>query len=35
VSGTPYVPHALELRGVDAGALTDDQHVAVFDRARG
>jgi hypothetical protein len=35
VSGTPYVPHALELRGVDAGALTDDQHVAVFDRPRG
>ena len=35
VSGTPYVPHALELRGVDAAALTDDQHVAVFDRARG
>ncbi|MDQ3822142.1 MAG: phytanoyl-CoA dioxygenase family protein [Actinomycetota bacterium] len=34
VSGTPYVPHALELRGVDAGALTDDQHVAVFDRPR-
>jgi hypothetical protein len=34
VSGTPYVPHALELRGVDAGSLTDDQHVAVFDRPR-
>jgi hypothetical protein len=34
VSGTPYVPHALELRGVDAAALTDDQHVAVFDRPR-
>lgn len=35
VSGTPYVPHALELRGVDATELTDDQHVAVFDRPRG
>jgi hypothetical protein len=34
VSGTPFVPHALELSGVDAAALTDDQHVAVFDRAR-
>jgi hypothetical protein len=35
VSGRPYVPHALELRGVDAAALTDEQHVAVFDRTRG
>src|SRR5215212_3581252 len=34
VSGTPRVPHELELRGVDAAALTDDQHVAVFDRPR-
>jgi hypothetical protein len=34
VSGTPYVPNALELRGVDAAALSDDQHVAVFDRPR-
>lgn len=34
VSGTPYVPHALELRGIDGDALTDDQHVAVFDRDR-
>jgi Phytanoyl-CoA dioxygenase (PhyH) len=35
VSGTPYVPRALELRGVEAAGLTDDQYVAVFDRARG
>lgn len=34
VSGKPYVPHALELRGIDAAGLTDDQHVAVFDRPR-
>ena len=34
VSGTPYVPPALELRGVDAASLTDDQYYAVFDRAR-
>jgi hypothetical protein len=34
VSGTPFVPRALELRGLDAGGLTDDQHVAVFDRTR-
>ena len=34
VSGTPFVPHALEIRGADAGALTDEQHVAVFDRSR-
>src|SRR5918994_402624 len=32
VSGTPYVPPALELRGVDAAALDDAQHYAVFDR---
>jgi hypothetical protein len=34
VSGTPFVPRALELQGVDASTLTDDQHVAVFDRIR-
>jgi hypothetical protein len=34
VSGTPFVPRALELRGVDAASLTDEQHVAVFDRPR-
>jgi hypothetical protein len=34
VSATPYVQRELELRDVDASALTDDQHVAVFDRAR-
>ena len=34
VSGTPYVPRALELEGADPAALTDDQHVAVFDRPR-
>jgi hypothetical protein len=34
VSGTPYVPPALELTGVDATTLTEDQHYAVFDRAR-
>jgi hypothetical protein len=34
VSGTPYVPRELELRGVDDAALTDDQYVAVFDRLR-
>jgi Phytanoyl-CoA dioxygenase (PhyH) len=34
VSGTPYVPPALELRDVDATALDDAQHYAVFDRAR-
>jgi hypothetical protein len=34
VSGTPLVPRALELQGVDAHGLTDDQHVAVFDRTR-
>jgi phytanoyl-CoA dioxygenase PhyH len=35
VSGTPYVAPAIHIDGVDAGALTDDQHYAVFDRARG
>ena len=34
VSGTPRVPRELELRGVSAEDLTDDQHVAVFDRPR-
>lgn len=33
VSGAPYVPPALELNGVDASSLTEDQHYAVFDRA--
>lgn len=32
VSGTPYVPPALEISGVDASTLTEDQHYAVFDR---
>jgi phytanoyl-CoA dioxygenase PhyH len=34
VSGTPYVPPALELRGVDERALSEDQYYAVFDRGR-
>ncbi len=34
VSGTPLVPRALELSGVEAGKLTDDQYVAVYDRER-
>jgi Phytanoyl-CoA dioxygenase (PhyH) len=34
VSGTPFVPPTLELRGADESSLTDDQYVAVFDRAR-
>ena len=34
VSGTPRVPHELDLHAVDAAALSDDQFVAVFDRAR-
>jgi hypothetical protein len=34
VSGTPYVPPALELRGVDESALSDDQYYAFFDRGR-
>jgi hypothetical protein len=33
VSGAPYVPSALELTGIDASSLTEDQHYAVFDRA--
>ena len=28
VSGTPYVPRALELRGVDEGSLTNEHYVA-------
>ena len=35
VSGTPYVEPALQLEGVEAAALTDDQYYAVFDRSRG
>ncbi len=35
VSGTPFVPPALELRNVDAAELSENQHYAVFDRARG
>jgi Phytanoyl-CoA dioxygenase (PhyH) len=35
VSGTPYVAPAIEISGIDAGTLTDDQYYAVFDRARG
>lgn len=34
VSGTPFVPRAVELTGVVADELTDDQYVAVFDRPR-
>jgi len=34
VSGSPYVPPALELRNVDAAALDQAQHYAVFDRPR-
>ncbi|HEX6699615.1 MAG TPA: hypothetical protein VF101_02700 [Gaiellaceae bacterium] len=34
VSGTPYVPPALDIRGVDESALSDDQYYAVFDRGR-
>lgn len=34
VSGTLFVDRAVELTDVEAGALTDDQHVAVFDRPR-
>jgi Phytanoyl-CoA dioxygenase (PhyH) len=34
VSGTPYVPPSLELRGIDESALSDDQYYAVFDRGR-
>jgi len=35
VSGTPFVDCAVELTGVEADGLTDDQYVAVFDRPRG
>jgi Phytanoyl-CoA dioxygenase (PhyH) len=35
VSGTPFVPPVLELRGVDAAKLSEDQHYAVYDRPRG
>ena len=35
VSGTPYVEPAIDIVGVDAAALTDDQYYAVFDRAPG
>jgi hypothetical protein len=34
VSGTPYVPAALELTGFVPAELTEDQHYAVFDRPR-
>lgn len=34
VSGTPFVPRDLELRGVEPDALTDDQYTAAFDRVR-
>jgi Phytanoyl-CoA dioxygenase (PhyH) len=34
VSGSAFVPRALELTGVDERELTDDQYVAVFDRPR-
>ncbi|TMJ95711.1 MAG: phytanoyl-CoA dioxygenase family protein [Actinobacteria bacterium] len=34
VSGTPFVPPALELRNVDAATLSEDQHYAVLDRPR-
>jgi hypothetical protein len=35
VSGTPYVPRTLELRGDGDAGLTDEQYVAVHDRVRG
>lgn len=35
VSGTPFVPSALELRGVEAASISDEQHYAVYDRPRG
>jgi hypothetical protein len=35
VSGTAFVPPALELRNVDVAALDEAQHYAVFDRPRG
>jgi hypothetical protein len=34
VSGTPFVPHALELKGVDLTILTEEQHVAAFGDAK-
>jgi hypothetical protein len=34
VSGTPQVPHELEIRGLDGGELSEDQYVAAFDRMR-
>jgi hypothetical protein len=34
VSGSPYVGPELKLNGIDVSALTEDQHYAVFDRAR-
>ena len=35
VSGTPYVERAVDITGVDDGALSDDEFVAVHDRPRG
>jgi hypothetical protein len=35
VSGTPFVPPVIEIGGVDAASLSDEQHWAVFDRPRG
>jgi Phytanoyl-CoA dioxygenase (PhyH) len=32
VSGTPFVPQAVEVTGADQVALSDDQYVAVFNR---
>ena len=34
VSGSPFVPRVVEFTGVDDAALSDDQFVAVHDRAR-
>jgi hypothetical protein len=34
VSGTPYVPPALTLTGVDPATLSEDEHYAVFSRPR-
>ncbi|MEP6979113.1 MAG: hypothetical protein ABI948_13765, partial [Thermoleophilia bacterium] len=34
VSGTPQVPHELEIRGLDGRELSEDQYVAAFDRSR-
>jgi hypothetical protein len=33
VSGTPFVPRAVEIQGAEGTTLSDDQRVAVFDRA--